>query len=339
MRRRDDRVGREPVHLGIVEQKEEGAEAADAVFGVAAVQLRAVPSFVLELCEPIVRACAQLLERAELDRLRRAGLRARRLVTALQPVVAERALPHAPVLLREGRQVGSRCELPLVEHAERARGDAGPTAVADVLLHDDGAELRAEERSGRADIEAGRVRAVLAHVRLHEPAKPDAAVAVRAQRLLLLDERDVPPRVRVQLAGVVVGVACPHLAVLRDEVPLLARDLARLAADAYGRVGEEADARLLVVAPRLVTRGRAGRPHDRAHDVFLTSSGSTRGSCSRRDSAWSRISATNSTSFLPRGRRPGRMPHVAALVSMMWTFGSSAACRRSFAESPDVSRR
>src|SRR4051812_38695606 len=92
-------------------------------------------------------------------------------------------------------------------------------------------------------------------------------------------------------------------AVFRDEIPLLARDLACLAADTDGRVGEEADALLLLLA---VGGDAVG---ERAH-VFRTSAGSTRGSCSRRDCACSRNSATNSGSAAPRGRRPGWIPHV-----------------------------
>ena len=90
-------------------------------------------------------------------------------------------------------------------HAERARGHAVAAAVADVLLHDDRAELGAEERAGRADVEAARVRAVLADVRLHQPAQRlrverRAVSPSSLQRLALLDERDVPPGVRAELA-------------------------------------------------------------------------------------------------------------------------------------------
>src|SRR5256714_408070 len=99
MLRRDDGVGRQPVDLGIVEEEEERAESADAVVGITAVQLRAVPALRVQLLEPRVRALAQLVERAELDRLGRAGLRAGRLVATLQPVVAERALPDPAVFL------------------------------------------------------------------------------------------------------------------------------------------------------------------------------------------------------------------------------------------------
>src|SRR3954453_2368262 len=129
------------------------------------------------------------------------------------------------------------------------------------------------------------MRAGLAHVRLHEPAKASRTVAVHMKRLLLLDKGDVPPRVRVQLAGVVVGAAEPILAVLRDQVPFLARNFACLAADADRRVGEEPDARMLLVLPRLVPGGDAGRVHQRAHAVDLELSGSSRGAASRREYA------------------------------------------------------
>src|SRR5205823_5006603 len=97
----------------------------------------AVPVLRLQLREPRVGALAQLVERPELDRVGRAGLRAGRLVTALEPVVAERALPDAAVLLSTqwpGRRVGRRGQVPLVEHAERTRRHAVAAAVADVLL-------------------------------------------------------------------------------------------------------------------------------------------------------------------------------------------------------------
>src|SRR5581483_9027990 len=120
-----------------------------------------------------------------------ARLRARGLVAALEPVVAERALPDASVLLlpeRPGRRVRRGRQVPLVEHAEGARGDAVAAAVADVLLDDDGPELGAEQRSRRADVEAAGMRAVLADVGAHQPAQHVlSALVVRAQWLVLLD--------------------------------------------------------------------------------------------------------------------------------------------------------
>ena len=57
---------------------------------------------------------------------------------------------------------------------------------------------------------------------------------------MLLDELDVPPGARAQFPGVVVRRTKEREAVLGDRVPLLARDLTRLAADADRGVGEEA---------------------------------------------------------------------------------------------------
>src|SRR5699024_6926736 len=127
----------------------------------------------------------------------------------------------------------------------RAGGDAVAAAVADVVLHHDGAELGVRERAGRAHVEARRVRAVLAHVRLHEPPEvgglprvarlpgrgrrgqavvdrgrgldtspePGTGTGVRGRarrgevgRYLLLDDRHVPPRGRAERAGVVVRI-------------------------------------------------------------------------------------------------------------------------------------
>src|SRR5205823_6605678 len=91
------------------------------------------------------------------------------------------------------------------------------------------AELRAEQGTGRADLEACSVRAVLADVRGHQPAhaialligaeprlvdqliqrsalRERAARAVEAHLLALLDEGDVPPGVGVA-AGVAWGVS------------------------------------------------------------------------------------------------------------------------------------
>ena len=180
----DDRVGRQPVDLRLVEQQEERAEAADAVVRVVAVEPRRRSSRSrLELREPLVGALAQLVELAELDRVGRARLRARRLVAALQPVVAERALPDAPVLLlaeerqRERRVVGRARQVALVDDAERARRHAVAAAVADVLLHDDRAELGAEERR-RSGRRRGSPRACSACRR----PTPSASAAARARR-------------------------------------------------------------------------------------------------------------------------------------------------------------
>src|SRR5205085_10559153 len=134
---------------------------------------------------------------------------------------------------------------------------------------------------------------VLADVRVHEPG--DAAV-----RPHLLDECHVSPAVGAQLAGVVVGAVEIADVVDGDVVPLLAGDLARLAADADRGVGEEAD------GLARFGRGDEGRWwvwafHHRAH---------------------------------PSNRLTSQ---VAAFTSWMWTLGSSTIAKASLAESPWVS--
>src|SRR5205085_5350443 len=243
---------------------------------------------------------------------RGACLRARGLVAALQAVVAEGALPDASILLvAEQRQLQRPLlhrpgrQLSLVEHAERTGGYAVAAAVADVLLDDDGSILRAEEGSGRADVEARRMRAVLADVGAHQPAQRVPGIPVdgrllpvEAQRLVLFDERDVAPAVGAELRGVVVRLAGPHLPVLGDQVPLLAGDLAGLAADADRGVREDAHPGLRLVPVRIGPgRRRAGDP-GRAH-VFPPSSGSTRGASARAEAASARRPATNCVSLLP----------------------------------------
>src|SRR5205823_4898540 len=138
-------------------------------------------------------------------------------------------------------------------------------------------------------------------------------LAVEPQRSALLDERDMAPRLRPQLARVVVRLAGPLHSVLRDHVPLLARHLAGLAADAEGCVGEEADPFL---------RLRPVALDDAAH-VFRTSAGSCVGAPFASASACARRPSTNSTSAGPRGRRPGRISQEKAFTSWMCTFGSS----------------
>src|SRR3954471_24074978 len=311
------------------------------------VELSSIPALGLELLESLFSPCPQLVDLPELDRVGRARLRAGGLVPAFEPVVAERAFPDpAVLLLPEDRQVQGRLlgrprrQLTLVEDAERTGWDAVAAAVADVLLHHDRPVLGAEERSGRADVEAGRMRAVLADVGAHQPAKSVVGtridprlVAVEAQRRALLDEGDVAPRVRSQLGGVVVGLAAPEQPVLRNQIPFLAGDLAGLAADADRRVGEEAHARLRLLAVRV--RPRGGRPGDLGHaHVGRPSSRSTRGAWRRSSYACSRWPATNWVSLSPRGRRPGRMSQESAFTSWMCTLGSSAMCVRSFAAPP-----
>ena len=103
--------------------------------------------------------------------------------------------------------------------------------------------------------------AVLVRRRLEAGRRPSAGGGCRQRRRRrpvagsLLDEGDVAPRVGAQAARVVVGLAGEPADVLGHAVPLLARHLARLAADADAGVGEEADSLARLVA---VARGPGG---------------------------------------------------------------------------------
>jgi hypothetical protein len=76
-----------------------------------------------------------------------------------QPVVAQRALPGPSVIFAP------------VNDPVRTAGHAVAAAVADIGLHHHGPEFGAKQGSGRTDVEASGVRAVLAHVRSHQPAE------------------------------------------------------------------------------------------------------------------------------------------------------------------------
>src|SRR5919108_731154 len=144
-------------------------------------------------------------------------------------------------------------------------------------------------------------------------------------RLGLLDEGDVPPGVGPEGQRVVVGVAADaQRPVLGDQVPLLAGDLAGLAADADAGVGEKPHPRtgLAVVAAAEGRGGQVGQGH--AGPPSLASPIPAR----------ARRSSTSCRRAAPRGRRPGWMSQVAALDSWMWTLGSSTSDSRSLAASP-----
>src|SRR5699024_4833970 len=175
----------------------------------------------------------------------------RRRLSIRQPVIAKRALLRdADVLipLRAGAAF---------DHPVGAGGHARTAPVAYVVLDDHRAELTAKQRSGRADVETGRVGAVFTHIGRHQP--PEVRfLLIRGTAALgrglharyaeidrfpladrLFDEGDMPPTVRVERVAVVVGTAEHVEEVLGNVVPLLAGHLARLAADAHRRVGEE----------------------------------------------------------------------------------------------------
>src|SRR3982074_3156544 len=171
----------------------------------------------------------QLLDIAELDRGRRAGLGAGRRHVVFEAVVAERALVGRPRL--ELAVLGGA-----VDASEGTARHAETAAVADVLLDIHRVVLGPDQCPRRAGLEAGRIGAVLAAVRQHPP----ALILPARIGLGLFDELDVAPAGGPQRSGVVVTVARHRKAVGGQLIPLLARHLAGLAADAEAGVGEEA---------------------------------------------------------------------------------------------------
>src|SRR5262245_2519111 len=208
----------EPVHLGLVGDEEEGMEPAVLLV---AVQARLRHALTAQLIQPGTGDVAHRAQVAELDRLGRTRLGARRRQVGLQPVVAERALAGEPGRLVEADDVIG------------AGGDAIAAAVAHVGLDVDRVELGPDDGVGGAHLHAARQRTMLADVAHHAPG--DATLGRAA-----LVELHVAPVLLVELAGVVVAVA-ELRGVSGELVPFLAGDLAGLAADAERRVGEEAD--------------------------------------------------------------------------------------------------
>ena len=125
-----------------------------------------------------------------------------------------------------------------VDHPERASRDTVATAVANRLIDVDRVELGTDNRPRRADLEARRIDAVLAHVRHHQPPR---LAPIGAE---LLDKLDVPPvDVRKRHRVIVAQAGKRHCAPVpcRQCVPLVASHLARLAANADGRIRVKAD--------------------------------------------------------------------------------------------------
>src|SRR5438270_9071836 len=151
----------------------------------------------MELRDARAGALAELLDGAELDRLRRTRLRTRRHEAGLLAVVAEGALERAAV--------GGAA----VDDAERAGHDAVAAAVADVRLHINAAELRAHDRAGGTAVQtAGRL-AVLADVGGERPRPRLRGIPSPAGHRGLLDELHMAPRGVAESERVVVGEAAP----------------------------------------------------------------------------------------------------------------------------------
>ena len=226
----------------------------------------------MQLGDPARGDLHQLLVGAELDRVGRAGLRAGRLQPVLEAVVAERALAGAPVLgvavdhaerTRRHAVAAAVADVRLQHHrlmlgADQRTGRAGvETARVGAVLADVGHEHPIAHLAHRlGDVHDARrgLRSIDEVDRAGGRDRRQLAPGPGVERALCLflelrrgleqlDEPDVAPGRGREIPGVVVGDALAGLRAVRGQVvPLLARDLAGLAADAHRGVGEEAHA-------------------------------------------------------------------------------------------------
>src|SRR5271156_5517800 len=171
----------------------------------------------VKLLDPVPRPFAELVDRPELDRVRRAGLGTGRDEAVLLAVVAERAL------VRMAIEVAAR------DDPERAGCDAIRAAVANVALDVDVRELVIDDGARRARVLARGRHAVLADVAHHQPAIGPAPVQQLVEshflarcsgvgeigvsgpsiRGELLDEFHMSPGRSGELDRVIVAVAGP----------------------------------------------------------------------------------------------------------------------------------
>jgi hypothetical protein len=151
---------------------------------------------------------------------------------SFEPVVAEGALVRLAVEWTEGGD------------AEGTGRNTVAAAVADILLDHDRIELGADDGASRACLHATGVDTMLADVAQHEPVALEGREGRWTSPFPIadpLDEGDMTPGGRAEIAGIVVTHAGEAEIVHRQLVPLLAGDLARFTADAEGGIGEEAE--------------------------------------------------------------------------------------------------
>src|SRR5437870_5102506 len=147
----------------MIHQQEEAVQALDPVRGAdaagVAIELRLRKPLAAQRLHARLGAGTQLVQRSELDGVSGAGFRARRLHSALEAIVTKSALVGLAVLLHADG-----------DDAVGAARHAVVAAVADVLLDQHGAELRAGDGAGGTRLQAAGVRAVLADIALEQPA-------------------------------------------------------------------------------------------------------------------------------------------------------------------------
>ena len=251
----------QPVILGRPKQQEKGVHAFDGGF-LRIIQLGVGVTLLAQRAQPGIGFTVQVFERAEANRLGRAGFGASGGEAADLAVVAEGAFKGAAFV--------RLLFVSPVNDAERTRDHAVAAAVADVVLDVDGLVLGANDRAGRTGLETAGHFAMFADVREEHPTERIFAVAahgtgnLRAAALGFFEKKNVAPCGRAQADGVVVGKARPTGDVGGHVVPFLARYFTRLAPDAHRRVGEESNLHtaLDVIVPPLIRAMDAFADHN-----------------------------------------------------------------------------
>src|SRR5207237_10282019 len=216
------------VNRRLVQQQKERVQRAIFARRLCTVKIRASLAAFVQLLHSLARYLMKFSDWAELNRFRGTRFRAGWFEAVLLSVITELAFMCAAVRLVS------------IQHSKGARRYAVTTTVADVLLYINISEFVVDDRSGRARFLARRLHAMLAHIAHHQP-----AIALHFVTELF-DESDVPPSRVGKHGRVVIAVAGPMKTVGRKLVPLLARYLARFAADAQRRIGKEAHLLLLL---------------------------------------------------------------------------------------------
>ena len=134
------------------------------------VKLRVAVSGLVQMFHALLRVRAQIIKPAKNDRLGGTHFCAGRDESAFLSIITKSALKCAACI---GKRLG-----PAIDHPERAGDDAIPTAIADVILHENRTDFRAHDRACWTRFEAAGFFAMLANIGEKNPAEWILAIAI-----------------------------------------------------------------------------------------------------------------------------------------------------------------
>lgn len=223
------------------------------------VKLRVGVAILSQLLDAPRCSRTQIIEPSKDNRFGRTNFCARWNQSTFLSIVTEGALECPPVV---GQRPGAA-----INHAKGAGNDAITAAITDIVLHKDRTDLGANDRTGRTGFETTGFFAVFANIGEKDPAKrvsvrrtilsaTQFALPFKSRRQdcvrhragdlisllpILFHEQDMSPRGCAEAACIVVGISAPLETVIGHIVPFFACDFAGFAADANGRISEEAN--------------------------------------------------------------------------------------------------